>query len=258
MSTTPRPDEAAGRLEFVMAGGTDIGHHRDQNEDCYGLELLTGAAWAVVADGLGGHLGGEVASEYATARLTECFLESLAWGPESAVEALMEAAFRRTHAALNDHGEAHHRVFGMGTTLTAVYLEAVTEQLVMGHVGDSRYYQWHRDHLMQLTDDHNLAGRLLREDPGCRPSWQAYHSLERAVGANQPYDPPQVRRHGIRRGDKLLLCTDGLSGKLSDDRIQAILSREETDPQDEVDELIQAALAQGADDNVTALVIHIR
>ena len=244
-------------LKLVMAGNTDRGCDRDNNEDCFYLEETEEAGWAVVADGLGGHLGGDVASELATIALTEFFLDSDERKHAPDVEKVMEEAFMSTHTTLHSHGHKHMKIFGMGTTLTAAYINKATRQLVVGYVGDSRYYRLRDGHLVQMTNDHNLAGRLLREDPDRHIPEYAYHSLDRAVGPNRECEADFLS-HEIIPGDTLLLSTDGLNRALSDEQVAEILKQDLPGPDHYVDALIRDCLAEGAPDNVAIVVIMTR
>ncbi len=245
-------------LEFVMAGRTDVGCERDNNEDCFYLEENAHAGWALVADGLGGHLGGDVASEFAAVALTEFVVDSNERDSAAHMdEKIMAEAFQATHAVVHAHGQKHSRVCGMGTTLTAVHIDRTTRRLVSGHIGDSRYYRWRDGALVQMTDDHTRAGRLLRADPDARVPWQAWHSLERALGPNQECEPEYLC-HEVIPGDLLLLCSDGLDRVLKDYQITEILARDLPAPERYVDALVGDCLAGGAPDNVTVVVVMIR
>ena len=231
-------------MKFIWAGGTHIGLVRPNNEDAFYPEQDGGAVdrlLAAVADGMGGHTGGEVASRTAAARAAE------AEGPP---EARVEAANRAVMAAvLNDPGLA-----GMGTTLTLAEF-GPGGLLALGHVGDSRAYLLRGGRLDQLTTDHNMAqelvdqGEITKEEARTHPrsSW-----LTQALGFEDRLDV-EAASIGLEAGDRLLLCSDGLHGELPDGEILRLLGAGA--PSDAVWGLIEAANLAGGRDNITVVVV---
>ena len=230
-------------MRVVVASGTDIGHVREGNEDSY---LVQDPLFAV-ADGMGGHRGGEVASKLA--------LETI------------EALFTRREGTLVQQvEEANHAVFekslldrsvaGMGTTLTAAMLEGA--RIRLAHVGDSRAYLLREGQLRQLTEDHTLVHRMVTEGE-LTPEEAEVHPhrsiLTRALGT-EPEVQVDEDAIGVQPGDRLLLCTDGLTGMVPDRAIAQILA-DEADPKDAVDRLIRDANRAGGIDNITAVVVDI-
>jgi PPM family protein phosphatase len=222
---------------------SDIGRLRQRNEDAY----LVKDGLFVVADGMGGHRGGDVASTLALETI-----ESADSG-DITLEALV-GDIKRANQAVMERGEADRELRGMGTTITAVIAE--DGKAHVAHVGDSRAYLLRSGALQQLTEDHTLVQRMVRE--GRLTEDEAAHHpqrsvLTRALGVDEDI-PVDELSLDVHPGDRLLLCTDGLSNMIDRDRIRKILSRER-DPQAACDKLIDAANRAGGDDNITVIVL---
>jgi protein phosphatase len=231
-------------MKANVAAATDIGLVRDHNEDAYLVE----DPLYVVADGMGGHLGGEVAS--ATA------LETVgAVVADEGIEALADSV-RRANKAVYDRQVGDAEVAGMGTTLTAVALQG--SQLHVAHVGDSRAYLLRGGTLEMLTQDHSLVGEMMREGSLTEAQARVHprrSTLTRALGiaGEVTVDTPEVPVQG---GDRILLCSDGLSGMVEDPRLQEIL-RNEPDPERACAALIAEANANGGVDNITTVIVDL-
>lgn len=222
---------------------SDIGRLRQRNEDGY----LIKEPLFVVADGMGGHRGGDVASALA--------LETIgsAASPGGTAKRLVDD-IKRANRAVLERGESDRDLRGMGTTLTAVLTEDARAHVV--HVGDSRAYLLRDGALQQLTEDHTLVQRMVREgrlteDEAAQHPQRSI--LTRALGVDEDI-PVDELSLDIHPGDRLLLCTDGLTNMVERDRIQEILETEE-DPQSACDKLIDAANRAGGDDNITVVVL---
>jgi serine/threonine protein phosphatase PrpC len=225
---------------------SDIGRLRQRNEDAY----LVKDALFVVADGMGGHRGGDVASTLALETI-----ESADSG-EITLEALVDD-IKRANQAVMERGEADRELRGMGTTVTAVIAD--DGKAHVAHVGDSRAYLLRDGALQQLTEDHTLVQRMVRE--GRLTEQEAAHHpqrsvLTRALGVDEDI-PVDELSLDVHPGDRLLLCTDGLSSMIDRDRIRKILTREK-DPQAACDKLIDAANRAGGDDNITVIVLDFQ
>ena len=228
-------------------GRSDVGRVRVGNEDA----LLIGSTVFAVADGMGGHQAGEVASAAALEPLG--LLDGRPFGdPARAIAALTEAV-TAANAEVVLRSRTDPELEGMGTTLTAVLIEGSDAHLV--HVGDSRAYLARGGRLTQLTADHTLVQALIDEGR-LRPDQVATHPhrsvITRAVGvaAQVEVDGLHVR---LEDGDVLLLCSDGLTGVVDDLTIGRLLA--EHGPQSAVDALVDAANAAGGPDNITVLTI---
>lgn len=224
---------------------TDIGCLRDHNED----SLVVTPPLFAVADGMGGHAAGEVASEIAVRVLSELAPE------HSDVEALGRAIEEANRAVIQAAREGRGRQ-GMGTTMTAAMLEG--ERLVIAQVGDSRAYLLHQGKLQQLTRDHSLmadmieAGQLTPEEARTHPQRSV---ITRALGSDAHLHP-DIYEINVETGDRLLICSDGLSGMIFDDQIENTLRRVQ-DPQRCASQLVNEAIAAGGHDNVTVIVADV-
>lgn len=224
---------------------TDIGCLRDHNED----SLVVTPPLFAVADGMGGHAAGEVASEIAVRVLSELAPEH----PD--VEALGRAIEEANRAVIQAAREGRGRQ-GMGTTMTAAMLEG--ERLVIAQVGDSRAYLLHQGKLQQLTRDHSLmadmieAGQLTPEEARTHPQRSV---ITRALGSDAHLHP-DIYEINVETGDRLLICSDGLSGMVCDNEIESTLARVR-DPQRCASQLVNEAIANGGHDNVTVIVADV-
>ena len=224
---------------------TDIGCLRDHNED----SLVVTPPLFAVADGMGGHAAGEVASEIAVRVLSELAPEH----PDG--EALGRAIEEANRAVIQAAREGRGRQ-GMGTTMTAAMLEG--ERLVIAQVGDSRAYLLHQGKLQQLPRDHSLmadmieAGQLTPEEARTHPQRSV---ITRALGSDAHLHP-DIYEINVETGDRLLICSDGLSGMIFDDQIENTLRRVQ-DPQRCASQLVNEAIAAGGHDNVTVIVADV-
>ena len=224
---------------------TDIGCLRDHNED----SLVVAPPLFAIADGMGGHAAGEVASEIAVRVLSELAPEH----PDGA--ALGHAVEEANRAVIQAAHEGRGRQ-GMGTTMTAAMLEG--ERLVIAQVGDSRAYLLHQGKLQQLTRDHSLmadmieAGQLTPEEARTHPQRSV---ITRALGSDTHLHP-DIYEINVETGDRLLICSDGLSGMVFDNEIENTLRRVQ-DPQRCASQLVNEAIAAGGHDNVTVIVADV-
>jgi protein phosphatase len=234
------------QLEMRHGGVTDTGNVRTSNQD----QLLAEGDLVAVADGMGGHRAGEVASRLAVDVLRDTFdVDPTADGLVAAVLAANRAVWER--------GEAEPELRGMGTTIAAVALVA-GKALAVVNVGDSRAYLLQDGRLQQLTADHSLVADLLRAGAISEDEARAHprrNVLTQVLGMG-PEVEPHVALAEPARGDRLLLCSDGLFNELDDDRIAAILASV-PDPTDAAARLVDEANAAGGADNITALVLDI-
>lgn len=224
---------------------TDVGLVRDHNED----SLTVTPPLFAVADGMGGHAAGEVASEVAIQAL-------LAHAPQTADgDELARAVVEANRAVIRAAREGLGRR-GMGTTVTAAVLDG--SRLVIAQVGDSRAYLLHQDRLQAVTRDHSLMADLI-ESGQITPEQAKTHPqrsvITRALGSD-PNTLPDIYEMTVEEGDRLLLCSDGLSGMVDDDLLESTLIRV-GNPQKCANALVDEALAAGGHDNVTAIVVDV-
>jgi len=268
-------------MAIDVAATTHEGHVRPNNEDHYlvirfGRALqtlqtnvdkallpanydLTGYGM-VVADGLGGMSGGEVASRTALTRLIELVAETPDWilgfdEPEKVEEILNRARerFLKIDETLKNKADLDASLSGMGTTLTTA--ATLGNNLVLGHIGDSRAYLFRDGILTQLTKDHTVAQELIDAglagtDPIAR---SMRHVLTAALGSMGSRIQPEARRLRLKENDQLLLCTDGLSDMVDEKTIASLL-RNSTSSSKACEDLKTVALAAGGTDNITAIV----
>ncbi|WP_368732571.1 PP2C family serine/threonine-protein phosphatase [Microbacterium sp. ZXX196] len=235
-------------LTVRWAGQTDPGRKRENNQDAF----LAHFPLFVVADGMGGHVGGEIASQSVVGRLGPV-AERGAVSPEAIDEALTLAVHDIT-----DHPDATDE--GTGTTLTGIYLDETDDgpTFVALNVGDSRVYLQRGDQLMQVTTDHSLvqelvaAGRLSEEEAETHPYSNV---ITRAVGPTEAVTPDYVRVD-VQQGDRYVICSDGLTKELTDYGILHFL-HEHADPADAVQQMMTAALENGGRDNVSIIVVDV-
>ena len=235
-------------MKITVGSKTDVGRARDMNQD----SLLVDEPIFVVADGMGGHLAGDVASRTAIEKITEM---SRSKSPEE--PGALQSYVSEANRAIWQKGKADPNLAGMGTTCTLIYLDGGVAHIA--HVGDSRAYLLRNGELTQLTEDHTLVermvqeGRLRREDAPKHPQRSI---ITRALGVDQTVDV-DVLDEKLQDGDRLLICSDGLSSMVDDATIAETLRRYE-DPKEAAEALVDAANEAGGEDNITVIVLDIR
>ena len=300
MPASPRRDDAGGdvppeshrkaviapsRVRVEVAALTDVGRVRDRNEDAYFVsrigryleplasnlpETLVPRAeesgyLMIVADGMGGHAAGEVASHTAIAATVTKILSSPKWilklddpaTREQEIRELWELArefFARMHAAVVERAAEDRALQGMGTTLTSAY--SVGADLFVTHVGDSRAYLFRDDQVEKMTRDHTLAQRYVDLGlmaPGDAGVTRFQHVLTQAIGGNDEEPEADLHRVELAHGDRVLLCTDGLSNLLDENDMGGVIRRSRS-VEDGCRSLVDLALERGAPDNVTVVL----
>lgn len=226
--------------EIRYGAASNIGLVRKKQDD----SLLHQPPIFAVADGMGGHAGGDVASRIAIETLAQQVSED---------EGALSAAVRDANRSIYEQASKDPSLKGMGTTVTAMHADEDSVQIV--HVGDSRAYLL-RDGLSQLTRDHTYVGRLVSQGR-ITPEDAEHHPqrsyLERALGIGTDVDV-DVDVFDIEPGDRILLCSDGLHSMIDDTAIEQILSSVD-DPQEAADRLCEEAVTAGGHDNVTTIVV---
>ncbi|GGH46775.1 PP2C family protein-serine/threonine phosphatase [Microbacterium album] len=242
--TLPGGDEVV----LTWAGATHRGRKRDVNQDA----LLTAFPLFVVADGMGGHIGGEIASASTVGRLQRMV------GKGSITPEAIEKALVKAVRDIGEHPETTDE--GTGTTVTGVYLDVTGDPAtwVALNIGDSRVYLAREDVLVQVTTDHSLvqelvaSGRLSPEEAENHPYGNV---ITRAVGPSESVEPDYVRLD-VCDGDRFVICSDGLTKELTDYGILHFL-REHAEPAPAVDAMLDAALENGGRDNITVVVLNV-
>ncbi len=255
-----------GNTDFKIetAGFTHVGMKRTLNEDSFSIseeERLF-----IVADGMGGHNSGEIASKIAIETITNFFKatsldEDLTWPYNldeglSMAENRLRVSIRLANARIYEISKKNINFKGMGTTVVAAYLE--DNIMYIGHVGDSRAYRFRDGRLTQLTEDHSLLNQALKYRQMSEEeiaNFPQKNVIVRALGINEDVEV-DLLRHRIELGDLYLLCSDGLSGMVSDSEMEEIL-RNTKDLKLAANLLIQHANAHGGNDNITVVLVRI-
>lgn len=231
-------------------GATDVGLKRSINQDSFLIDHDLGLF--VVADGMGGHKGGEVASAIAVQTAQEIIKQESksSLPPRVLIQKLFVVATSRIHA----HAKKESSLKGMGTTMVLALL--VDDNLYVGNVGDSRCYLIDGPEIWALTEDHSLIHEQLRAgilNTESAKRFEGRNIITRSVGYEENVECDVIVRK-IRPGDSFILCSDGLHGLVSDDRIcDVCLSLPSSDW---TDRLIEEAKTAGGDDNISVVVIH--
>jgi PPM family protein phosphatase len=230
---------------------SDVGVERSNNEDSAAVDLELGLF--IVADGMGGHAAGEVASRVAV----EATIAALRARPRPSRlrdegESLLQALHDANTAVVREADE--RGTFGMGTTLSAVFVRK--RNAVLGHVGDSRIYSISKKGIRQLTTDHTLVAAMVEQGvltPDQAATHPDKHVLTQAIGTLGALEP-QVVHAKIPAKGRLLLCTDGLHDALTLEEIETLAKKEDLD--EAARALVERANAAGGHDNVTVLIIE--
>ena len=253
-------------MRLQCAGLTDTGMVRGHNEDSF--LVSQSESFVIVADGMGGHQSGEVASRMAIDEISDYYestkqqttpIELSPWPngkrkPKSREERRLIAALVRANSVIHKTSLEEAKYNGMGTTCVGAYF--VEEGVFIAHVGDSRCYRFRKGELVQITEDHSLANEYIRSKilkPEDLPSFPYKNVITRAIGLS---DSVEVETNFFEHedGDIYLLCSDGLSDPLKTHEMAEILSKYGDDLPRACRELIIAANTNGGPDNVTALL----
>ena len=233
-------------------GRTDTGMVRDHNEDSFCS--LRNRRLFVVADGMGGHNAGEVASRLAIESLLEFLSEEKIReirGNDNEIHQSMLAAFNHANQTVMSKATTDETMKGMGCTMVACLLDE--NSLHTCHVGDARCYLSEKGSLKQITTDHTAVTYINKIDANNKEIRIPRHVVTRAIGFPSP-EGPEYHKNILRPGDRVLLCSDGLWNMVDHTRIEQILLNAST-PEKASETLVTAANEQGGRDNITALVI---
>lgn len=244
---------------------TDTGPVREHNEDSMLIDVENGVF--VVADGMGGHAAGEVASAMASATVHRTLVGAVdpeetrlvrdhdSEDPADVLRERLRYAMNQASIAIRRASEANPETRGMGTTLVVLVIDG--DHAHLAHVGDSRAYLFRRGRLIRLTRDHTVvqqeidAGRLTPELARLLPH---KHILTQSVGFHGPVEPDTTTR-AIEPGDLFVLCSDGMTDPLDDDALEKLMAGVPVDAM--ADHLVDAALKAGTEDNVTVLAVGV-
>jgi protein phosphatase len=244
---TPPAQAELAATQVRVAGASRPGRVRTVNQDAYFAGKVGGRTLLLVADGMGGHSTGEVAS----ARASEAIRAHLATSRAHAPTALARA-FQTANREVLEHARADPRHEGMGTTLTAVLID--DQIALVAHVGDSRAYLLRDAEMRPLTEDHSWVAErvrqgLLTEDEARRHRWR--NVITNALGATERFRL-DLFHFQLRPGDRLLLASDGVTALLGDGLLRDMLAA--ADPDAVVENLLDGADERGSPDNITAVV----
>jgi protein phosphatase len=243
-----------------VSGQSDIGCQRENNEDSFGYwepeddeQFLRKGRLAIVADGMGGYEGGQEASHLAVETVSTFYRERNGGTPQQVLNEALQAA----HERIRQHGFAHPKLRGMGTTCTAIVV--VGHALHYVHVGDTRLYLVRSGQITQITRDHSYVGRLVESGVISREEAENHpqrNILTAALGTNAELimDSPD-QPAALQPGDVLVVCSDGLWGQVHDPEILAAVASKI--PEDAARELIELARERGGPDNITLQVLRV-
>lgn len=244
-------------MEFNAAFATDIGRKRQQNQDNGASRPDLGLF--LVADGMGGHAGGETASALAAERIPQVVGEARSKEGFSPRESIAEA-IRAANASIQERGNSEPTLQGMGTTATALLFH--DDKLTIGHVGDSRCYYLRPGAWWQLTRDHSLVEEKLRAGLITREQMKTdrmRNVITRSVGFEAEVNV-DVYEKMVQPGDLYLVCSDGLSGLVDEAQILNVVETEifeKGDADAAVNKLVEMANENGGDDNITVAIVQV-
>lgn len=239
-----------------MTRRTNVGRVRDHNEDSTGLiQMESGTVVAIVADGMGGHLAGDVASRLAVDTIEQTVRIEDVDGTTEDRSDLLIYAISKANEKVHQLGQEKTQCKGMGTTVVTVIADE--DEVVIAHVGDSRAYMLHNNGLYQLTEDHSFVNVLLRHGqitPEEARNHPQRNMIVRAVGTSEEVEI-DVASTPWKKDNILLLCSDGLNTEVEERQIGLILSSTSMTLEEKADELIRRALEAGGKDNVSLILL---
>lgn len=234
------------------AGVTDTGNVRSVNQDDYHRD--PDEKFFIVADGMGGHAGGQEASQIATRTITNYLKEN--WNSDKPSKQLLTEAFKKANEAILQDQQNHSDRSDSGTTAVVVVLR--NEESMVAHVGDSRLYRFRKDEIEQITEDHTWVarsvklGQITQEEARIHP-WR--HVLSQCLG-RKDLQLIDIQPLEIQSGDRLVLCSDGLTEELTPDIICDLL-KSGADCEAVANNLVNTAKDKGGHDNITVIVVNI-
>ncbi|MDB9536519.1 protein phosphatase 2C domain-containing protein [Dolichospermum planctonicum CS-1226] len=240
-------------MKLDSTGLSDPGLIRAYNQDCHYIDPA--GRFFIVADGMGGHAGGEEASSIATQEIRS-YLEQNWQSPESASKLLQQALSTANQAIVTDQ-QNHPERADMGTTAVVVVIRP-GESPVCGHVGDSRLYRLRKSQLQQITEDHTWIAKALKIGDITPDEARVHpyrHVLSNCLG-REDLNQISVQPLDLEQGDRLLLCSDGLTEELVDDKIASYLQGTHS-LEIAAESLVAAAKEEGGHDNITVVLVSV-
>jgi serine/threonine protein phosphatase PrpC len=236
-------------FELEFSGKSDIGMRRANNQD----SILLNAKNKIfaVADGMGGHSGGEVASSLAVKTLEKIFPEIKAPG----IAERISETIRICNQVIYEQSQADPKLRGMGTTLSAAILDE--DSVHIGQVGDSRVYMYRNGELFQVTEDHSQVYELLKAGLISETNIGTFQKnvITRSVGY-EPEVQVDLFSRKLKKGDRYMICSDGLSGMVSNEQIAQIMQNFSVE--EAVNNLVELANLQGGEDNVSVIIFEVK
>jgi serine/threonine protein phosphatase PrpC len=232
------------------AGFSDVGMKRQNNQDSYLINEKLGLF--AVADGMGGHSGGEVASALAVKALEHVFKDRKA---NKSLAELLSFGVEKSNQIIFDQAAQKSELTGMGTTLTAMAIHK--DQAVVAQVGDSRCYIFYEGQLYQLTEDHSQIYELMKL--GFVNEENIHNFQKNVITRSVGYEPsvvPDVYGIDLKKNSRFLICSDGLTGMTTHPQMAQILGNFEIE--EAALRLVQLANAQGGEDNITAVIVEVK
>lgn len=233
-----------------------VGLIREVNEDSADIvKKEDGVLLAIVADGMGGHQAGDIASKMAVQYIRDRFLHTSAERTSQEWEQWLSQTIREANDHIYDYASQHQQLFGMGTTIVTAL--CLAENYIVAHVGDSRVYRYANDQLTVITEDHSLVHALVRSGQITEEEAQTHpqrNVITRALGTEVDVEV-DVKTLIYSNEEYILLCSDGLTNMISETEIKKTL-RDDQSVDMIADQLIKLALDAGGDDNVTLALLH--
>ncbi|MEO7216836.1 MAG: Stp1/IreP family PP2C-type Ser/Thr phosphatase [Gemmatimonadaceae bacterium] len=242
-------------MHFAVAAGSDVGRVRKGNEDSFFADANEYRGLFMVADGMGGHAAGEVASQMAV-EVVSVDLEKLKDLESAAALEMVALSLRHANRAVFERSAAERDKMGMGSTASVLVLG--DERFIVGHIGDSRIYLFRDGEMRQITHDHSVvqeqidAGIITRD---AAKNHKQSNVITRCVGMGWEVEP-DITDGEVHQGDVFLLASDGLTGMVDDWRLSQLLGSRAA-PERMVDAMISEANARGGVDNITAVVVRV-
>jgi protein phosphatase len=240
--------------EFEVGNLSDVGRKRKHNEDYQGFfRLGDDEILAIVADGMGGHASGEVASRMAVEIIQEVYSKERV--DQEVLDAL-KSAFEVANFSILQKSLEQDELNGMGTTATVLIIKG--DQTFVGHMGDSRVYLFRDSSVTQLTRDHSMVNRLVeqgvlsKEEASRHPQRNVIY---KALGVNRDADLDLIGPMSVQGHDSFLLCSDGLTNLVTDEEMLEMVKKEK--PQKACTKLVQLANKRGGDDNITIQILRV-
>jgi protein phosphatase len=241
-------------MKIHFYGKSDIGRVRSTNEDCFSSKKISDTEYLfIIADGMGGHQAGEVASKLGTDTFVREYKKSRK--KKTGIEESMVHSLKKSNASILKRSLTDPMKRGMGTTFTAMVIADKKATIV--HVGDSRIYLIRGNKIKKITTDHTfvekmlLEGRINEQEARDHPQ---KNILYQSLGAREIFSPEIIRDTEIKRGDIITMCSDGLNNMVDDQEIKKYAQQH--DPEDAVNELIRRANEKGGNDNITVQIIQ--